>query len=273
MTKHEHLSEWRANLYLAGELEEAERLEVEAHLEECEQCRQYVERLRAFDAALVSSSMPGWLERMPESEAASQASLPHRPANRRVRGAAVGRWMSAAAAIAAVVLAVWWFRPAPGTPGATEEQGPDVVRVKSGGKLGFKVYVQKPDGAQLVSPQDEVHPGDKIGFRVLAEESQHIMIVGRDERGSGYLCYPQSGRSAQIQTPGQWETLGQAMELDNVLGSEHIVALMCPEAFEFSQIQPPLEGASVRSDLQGRLDTLREGCTQREITLRKTAPK
>ena len=80
-----------------------------------------------------------------------------------------------------------------------------------------------------------VHPGDRLRFRVTARRGGHVLVAGIDSRGEAYVCAPSDGRS-QALTAGETTTLADAVELDDVLGSERIVAIVCPEPFRFDEI-------------------------------------
>ena len=104
----------------------------------------------------------------------------------------------------------------------------------------------------------------------LPEKLEDLLIA--PESGAPYLCHPQNGRSQMLEGSKQPAILAQAMEMDEVLGHERIVALMCPEPFAYSDIEAPIRGLGPMHNTQDRLPALRQGCAQREIILQKTLP-
>ena len=104
-------------------------------------------------------------------------------------------------------------------------------------------------------------PGERMGFRVKARELGYLLVLGRDDTGNRYLCYPEGVIGDAVAVPfhesPEPQVLPTAMRFDDILGSEHITAIFCPAPFGADEVgenmQPP-------------------GCVSREVTLKKQPP-
>lgn len=267
-----HISEHQANGLLLGELDATTRGALQAHLDGCVQCRDYLEVLEARDEQLRQMAVPRWLKMAPaltqtpeEPSEENPEETPEEPPRRASRPGAGRGWLGLVVAAAAVVLMAWLLVPIL----QTESPEPhDDIRRKQGG-VGFEVYVDAVKGGRLLASGDPVHPGDRVGFRVHPDRPGFMMIAGRDSAGGVYLCYPQSGVSQPIKPSGQGQVVAQAMELDDVPGFEQFILTVCPEPFSFREFEGHLKQAAPISPLR-RLPTWREGCEQREVVLRKS---
>ncbi len=270
-----HLTELDANLILMGALEEGDpRLE---HLKTCAECQAYLAVLRAADEAFSASHpTPFSAQPAPASVRERARELGRAPLPRPLDPSVATRaplWRRIAplvAAAAALVAAVWFV--APGLRSGAVEVAPppdrEVVRVKS--SYDMVVYVHDGERARVASPGEPVHPGDRVGFRVVPSAPGHLMIVGIDQTGETYIGYPQDtdGRSRQVEVSAKGVEIDQALELDDVLGKERLVMLMCEDPFRITDVVArvdEVDGLVAREELPALL----EGCVQRELSLDK----
>lgn len=188
--------------------------------------------------------------------------------------AAVGGLL-AAAAVAIVVMS--WPSPEPGEgsgpdrlPGVWDKG--DGIRIK-GRLLNLRLFANASGETRAVVDRGVVHPGERIGFQLKVQLDSHVMIVGVDERDSAYLCYPQNngGDAQAFKGSASAVTLDEAMRLDDVLGQERIVAIMCPEPFQFEAIREPLVAAA-RQAGAGAMPRVMPDCLQQEVRLAKERP-
>jgi len=63
-----------------------------------------------------------------------------------------------------------------------------------GGRFTLEVWVHDGQHKRLVDSGDEVFAGERVAFRVSAATAGHLLIVGVDQSGEVYLCYPRRGR-------------------------------------------------------------------------------
>ncbi len=167
------------------------------------------------------------------------------------------------AALAASLLLVLWL---PGGQGGNKDSVGGVDSdgfTRKGDGFALSVVIDDGEGGRLLSTGDRVRGGDRLGFRVHAEKPGHLMIVGRDERGDVYPCFPQAGKRAQaIPASTTPVTLEAAIELDETPGRERIVGLLCPGAFDYDALVRALATAKPGAPLL-------EGCQVEELVLEK----
>jgi hypothetical protein len=244
-TRGGHLTGLTLDRRALGELGAAEQEAVEAHLGGCAACQAEVARVAAFDAGL---SLP-------------PLSLPAAPVAR-VLPLRRRWWPAALGAAAAAAAALWLLLP--GLRGGADLDG-DGVRVKGReaapasagfveGDFSWEVLVHDGGQTRAVGSGDRVHPGERLGFRVHPRRSGYLLIVGEDDGGQGYLCYPQrgGGEGALMAASDRPYALEEAVRLDEVLGHERLTALYCPGPVSMGGQAP-------------------EGCLRRALVLQKEA--
>lgn len=265
----EHPSALLLERYLQGELSPPQAESLRDHLRGCAQCRAHVLGLEQRDEHLRQHALPAWLEQAQQKlPAAAPAAAPApRPS---ARPPAPRRWMwgsalGGALAMAAALLLVWWVSGAQGPSDPV-----DTLRIKNGG-FGFAAWNKRGERVQPLASGDTVYPGDRIGFKIYPEQPGYLMIAGRDDTGQVYLCYPASREAAQVQARGDDGApveIDQAIELDDTLGHERLVAVLCPGPFAWTELSAALQQEALEHD---RLPALLPGCAQREIAVTKKA--
>lgn len=205
-TRDGHLLELAIERYLLDELDE--RAQVDEHVAGCADCARLLERYRE----------PVALPALPPLGAPQEGVDPLEPAND-PSGVAPWKLVSAALAVAAAVLFGVFL--------------PDEFQSR-GGQLELEVYRHDGASGEQLSEGDVVHPGDRLGFRLESGRGGHAMVLGQDEAGSIYPCWPQpEGVSVQLDPMTEPTTLPTAVRLDDTLGTETIVAIVCDEPFTF----------------------------------------
>lgn len=209
---------------------------VHAHLEQCPQCRHRVDEVIRHERGVMQAP-------------SSVSDLPT-PANR-------GRFAMLAAMTAAAVAMV-----------AVLPEEPEMRR--KGGDFAMTVFADEGDHARALESKDVVDADQRIGFQVQIAEPGHVVIVGVDDRGGAYPCYPLDGASASLDTRGAVD-LKAAVQLDGLSGTEHLVGLLCDEPVEVAEVVTRLQEATA-DDPAGLLGgTLVDGCLQYEVVLTKEA--
>lgn len=234
-TRDGHLLELAIERYLLDELDDAAL--VDEHVAGCDACAQLLASFRE------DRPLPPFWDPIELSDAPDLA--PVEPAN---DPAGVSIWKVASiVGLLAAALLVGVLLP---TEPEFETRG---------GQLELQVY--RHDGAQgeAVSAGDLVRAGDRLGFRLASGRGGHAMVLGLDEAGSIYPCWPQpEGVSVLLDPMTEPTTLPTAVRLDDTPGTETIVAMVCDEAFTFGHAADALaEGID------------RPGCEAVEVTLEK----
>ncbi|TNF38031.1 MAG: DUF4384 domain-containing protein [Deltaproteobacteria bacterium] len=180
--------------------------------------------------------------------------MPLRP--RRLRTAALWLAPLAVAALALLVVAPW--------------RQPEEYRLR-GSALDLEVWVHDGVRARPVATGDTVHPGDRIGFRVKARRTGELLVLGVDEQGHVYVCYPQeAGRSTPIAATPEPLELPEAMRFDAVPGRERLVALLCDAPIALDEVAATLRGGAGALTMSDALPRLRDDCAQEEVILQKS---
>ncbi|MEZ4468639.1 MAG: hypothetical protein R3F43_30415 [bacterium] len=172
------------------------------------------------------------------------------PAARAPR-ARLAPWIAVGLAAAAAVVLLVRTGPA---PVVDEDPG---FRAKGG--FDLEVFVHDGVRQRPAADGEVVHPGDRLGFRLHVPEARQVLIAGVDAAGEVYLCHPQRGAGASAAfgpTTGPTD-VGEAVRLDDRLGTEQIIGLACEAPIRLQDVTahqaPP-------------------GCARRVIHLEKRAP-
>lgn len=236
LTRDGHLSELALERVLAGEGSD----EYAAHAAACEVC---AGRLEAAGA------MPAFAPPAPQSTG--------------------GQWGYLAGATLAMAAALLLYAqvsgpgetpdgPAPAIAPVAPETPQERWRVR--GSFHLQVFVHDGAGARRAKDGEAVHPGDRIGFKAELPRDGHLLIAGVDAKDEPYLCFPQDGRGKAAPVTRGAAGTDQAVRLDDVLGTEEIVAVFCEQPFDF---------AATAARLKRDRKAVPEGCQQRNFTLRK----
>ncbi|MEQ1504489.1 MAG: hypothetical protein ABMB14_19785 [Myxococcota bacterium] len=230
-----HLHDLGVEQVLAGELGD-EQPAIEAHLAACPACAARVAAARTDDALAPP------IRRLPT------------PANR-------GRWglaglVAAAAAAAAIGLSS-------GDPDLTPK----------GAGLALEVFVDRGPTSPRLGWGDPVRPGDRIGFRVRSGVAAQLLVVGIDDTGAVYPCWPSDGIAAPVDASPTPQDLAAAIRLDPTPGAERIVAVACPDGFSIADLHDPLVERASSVGPSERSATIRAGCVQDELRLVKEVPR
>lgn len=270
-----HLTELTIDRLLAGELGTDA---VDAHTRGCPRCAELIETLQARDAEFMASSLgqPAWL-----AELTAPNEVVDLDAHRRERPAVVSSpstratvlpMVGALFAMAAAIALVMTVSFDDGGEGTTVVPAPaDGIRLK-GRPLTLEVYAKGQGEPRQVGSGDPVYPGERVAFKIYPHSAGYTMILGVDDKGHAYQCYPQGGRGQSVAVEASTEGIDvkAAMKLDSVLGSERLVALSCPAPFTYAEVVATLkERAQDAGD--SPVGSLKTGCDQHEVRLVKRA--
>ena len=199
------LSDLQLDRLVAGELAaEVAR----AHLSSCAACRARVAELRRELAAF-------------DVPAPWQAAPAPARARRSRRWIGAGALATFAAAAGLVLMLVHAPPPPP-------------VRLKGG--LVLELVARRSSGAvELVLPGAPLAPGDAVRFRVSSDRAGYLAIVGIDAARAVTPYAPADG-DARAFGPARDALLDGSIILDETLGAERVVALLCPRALPVSAI-------------------------------------
>lgn len=238
------LSDLRLDAWLARDLQGEEARALRRHLAECARCRRR-EALLARERAEFERTQPGlpsWLE-------------PSVGANESRRGSA---WLVASACAAAAALLVFV-----GVRGADLVR-PDVplgLRVKGTDSVSF--YVKRGDEVRRGASRESVRAGDRLRFAYTSAGPRYLAILSLDGARHASVYYPAAAHAARVDA-GNDVLLPSAIELDEVLGEERIVALFCAQPLELEPVRRALEARRAAPPPP-------TGCSLDQLTLIKEA--
>ncbi len=241
------LSDLALDRLAIGELEEPDRARAAAHLGGCTRCR-------AAEAALTAD----------RQIFAAEADVPHLAADaiaraRAAPGPARRAWWRLLAPLALVGGAAVALVAAPrGLPEVSSAAG---VRAKGALALSaLVVHAERGTAAASLHEGEPLHPGDRVQLRLSspADGAGYVVVVGVEASGRTSVYFP-AGATAAALPAGRDVPLPHAIELDDTLGREQIVALRCPR---------PIAVADVLGERGAPSDA---GCARVSYTIEKIA--
>jgi hypothetical protein len=245
-TRDEHVTMLTLERYQLGELRDDEATALHDHAQSCDSC-----------SAALTSVM-------------DVISLPVARLRRKStwRVAAAAAVLVAAAAVAALYIVT--DRSDRDRVATIQGDKPDDgIRVK-GPAFSMQVHVHDGNASRRAGIGEIVHPGDRLGFVAQGREAGHLLIVGTDDRGNTYPCHPQNGVSERVVgDDSSWRyTTRSAVRVDDTLGHEHILGVLCAAPITSAQLQPALDQIARGK----RVTTIPSGCTYRVTVLSKEGP-
>lgn len=221
------------------------RAAARAHLASCARCSQ---RSDTLAAAPVQTPDARWWARPPEP--------------RRARRVVETRWRvrarlgAGALTLAAAAALVFTLRAKPVTSRAKPMTSIDDTRIKGGGFM-LELVARRADGrVEPVFEGSVLHPNDAVRFVVTAPEPGQLAVVGLDAAGQVSIYSP-----AAPTTTGPHELPGSIV-LDDTLGTERFVALLCRELLDDATLRRAAKGGAMTPSLPG-------SCRQTSLTIRK----
>lgn len=242
-----HLSSETIDLLLLAALSANESNQAKQHIDECSECRvrwrELNEDKQRFEQFVFARTLPKVEARI----LAERESFFDRFKL---------KWLLPALALsAAAVVGVVLLKPAP-----TEDP---YVGIK--GQPTFEVFaVRGTGGAFPVRPETALQPADRIRFVVNPAGARHLLVASTDGAGTFSVYHPFGAeRSEPVDAQRKVELPG-AVELDDTLGSERLVAAFSQEPIDARQVEAALKVDAKNPKLPGVSFVIRE--------FRKVAP-
>jgi hypothetical protein len=256
----DHVSNLRLDQLITGDLGKGVEEATRAHLGSCADCDA---RHRALlHDAEVCRADPRLLLAAEDSRTRLDAAR-HRPSRRPLRFATTTAVVAAAAA--AVVLSF-------GAPR-------DRLAVRLKGDLAMDVFVRHADAGpmpaiEIALPDQIVHPGDQLRFRVAAPLAGYFGVIAIDPVGA-VGAYAPAGEQLVAVPAGARVLLDGAVELDGSLGRERLLGVLCIAPASKAAIARGVSQALAiaRTNRAADLDPQRvlPSCTVTSFWLRKAA--
>ncbi len=247
---------------------------LEAHVEGCARCEQYLQEAQEQESAFVVRADLRARVLALADDAPESSKAPPEPWWR-----AVWEWLThnpvgafgGAVAVALALLLFFVGLPSDPDPSRT----PDVLRSK--GSLKLTIYSDAdPRGLALV-PGAVVHPDERIRFGVSLPRAAHVGVLSIDAIGEVFVYYPLQGGDRLVHhpasKPGEPTVLKGAIALDEVLGTEWYIGLACQEAVGTGELTAALKRVAFgreRWKRDGVPPLMPGGCVQEAVFLEKT---
>jgi hypothetical protein len=220
---------------MAGEVTEAQRSEVQTHLDECRMCAERSQALEAGRESFLQTPPP-------------RAMPGERPARARVKTIPI------LVPSSVVILLALAFLLHSGLGSRKGDPALDLgIRTKGQEHLGF--LVKRDRKVTRGSAGEVLYPGDALQFFYTSTESAYLAVISVDGAGRVSVYHPEGNRAQAIE-PGNEVALSSSVVLDEVLGPETIYGLFCKEPIAIEPVvtvlrsrphEPPIpKGCRVR---------------------------
>jgi hypothetical protein len=199
--------------YEARSLADPERAQIASHVAACSRCTRWLEEGReAFDA-LPDADKHRIVTTMLEAS---------KSAKRRPSPAWIGVFAAAAAAVLVISL---------------PKIDPNEDTTPKGKGLSLRVYRERQGSVEKALVGEPFQKDDRLRFEVDLPKPGHVMIVGVEERGDKYRCFPNRGDDSAALPAGERQLLPDTIQLDESVGQETLHLLLCPEPFGFDDLR------------------------------------
>ena len=246
-------SDLQLDQLFTAELSPAAERALRAHLASCGAC--------AGRHAELEAERAGFAEREPALEA-----LLASPAARRVRRLPAAPRLSRFALPAAALLALGVGLTALLRERSESSRQPsltaDSTRTKGSG-VAFGFVVRRGERTFAGEPGQVLQPGDVLRFTLSSARPIYAGVWGVDALGR--VSPYQTSEQLALVPAGQHQALPEAAELDESLGAEQLIAVLCSRPLPASEVGPAL-GADPCAP------RLPEGCASESLAIVKAAP-
>jgi hypothetical protein len=223
-----HASTLELDRHVMGALDPERTRALEAHLAQCERCRQEQAALRSAHGEFTAEIFPRTAARLAARPRPAPEPVPffRRPLV----------WAPALAAAAALLLFV-------NVGGRARETAPNPALLAAKGACSLSLVARRAGQVFAASgPKVGLAAGDELRFVVTSDASAHtyLLIASVDGAGHTNVYFPFAGaRSGAVAQPGRWEVPGSVV-LDSSRGPERIFALFSAAPLEAAQVTEPL---------------------------------
>jgi hypothetical protein len=240
-----------------------ERERAQAHLASCRACARAADALAEDREHFLTGADVPALAR--DALARAERAPRHRPWVQRWLAPALGLGLAAAGLM-------FWVQ---GDRAGLDAGGAgDSLRPK--GSFALELYVKHSERAGDGRPHagERLHPGDRVRLR-LTGGAAYAAVLAVDTTGGVSVYHPAGGTQAAAAEPGDLPLRG-AIELDDTLGTEVLLAFSCAEpvavAALVAAVQQATDRALVASDPASAVGVVKAPCDVSRYRIEKVAP-
>ncbi|MBW2734792.1 MAG: DUF4384 domain-containing protein [Deltaproteobacteria bacterium] len=258
-------SELLLDRYRLSDLPEAQHHECSAHIDQCPRCAERLVILKKESIDFAEGfNIPNLVV-----DALQRAEKTSRPW---WASALRPQWLGAiaAASVGVMAMVLLWPQLTEGPPGLSPEPG--AYRIKGG--FSIAVRVKRGERQWQAKADTWFEPGDNIRFIVTIPSAGYLYVVGIDASRTVTLYEPYGGERARRLQPGDAQAVPGAIELDDTLGDERVIALLCKNLHQSKELLATAQAVLAKltqeqTHLQIRSLPLK--CAQKTMLWRKRA--
>lgn len=240
-----HLSSETIDLLLLSALSAPEANDAKHHIDSCESCRNRWRELNEDKARFEQFVFARTLPKVEARVAASRGSFFDRFKLKLLIPA-----FAVAGAAAAVVLTTG--------PGTQTEDDSYVGMKGAQNTPSFEVVAMRGTGQFPVKEDTVLHPSDRIRFVVSPAGAKYLMVASTDGAGVFSVYHPfGAAQSHPVEGKSKVELPG-AVELDDTLGAEKLIAVFSDAPITAAQVEAALKLDAKNPKLPGVSFVLRE---------------
>jgi len=253
-----HLSDLALHRLIAGERTDKSTLE---HVDGCASCRARMDAVVAAHNEFASdAALPARLAALADAAARVPAKSSWRHWHKRTLGIA-------GVALAAVMIFAVGVR---GSQDADSPSGIDpTIRRKGKANDALEIFHRDAAGhVSTLSNRSKVRPGDAISFRVTVARRGFIGIVGIDAAHT-IAAYAPLGEALEEMPAGMTRLLDGSIVLDDTLGAERVVLVVCDKARRVAELVEEARAALQRAGGDVRAMGATSSCREVSYLLEK----
>lgn len=242
----ECLSDLVIDRLVAGDFEASRVAEREGHIAQCQRCTERVAAIR---------SAP------PPSEMAVTRGV------RMLRAVRQRRWLMPTVAAATAAATLMFFMVVRSRDTGLKQPRID-SQTRTKGTVVLELYAKRSGDVALIRSGEALAPGDAVRFRISTDSPGYLVVAGIDSSGVTTPYLPESGDAVAIDR-GKNQIQPSSIVLDDVLGEELFIAVVCPNSISVEKVLEAARLANTLVSRPGEIVALKLDCEQASFLVGK----
>jgi len=147
---------------------------------------------------------------------------------------------------------------------------PDTPRIRLKGGLSAAMFAQRGERQWKVTGEQWLQPGDEVRFVFNSPQPGYLYVVGMDAARKVNLYEPAGNKPRRVPR-GQKQEVPGSIVLDETLGHERVLVLICPTPVTPGKVVAAATGALGRARGVATIVRLDLRCSQVALLLKKRA--